>query len=141
MIRITSTIALGEEEIEEQFVRSSGPGGQNVNKVATAVQLRFDVARSASLPEPVRERLKRLAGRRLTGEGVLVIDARRFRTRERNRRDALDRLIALVRKAAVAPKPRKATRPTAASKRRRLEGKQRRGALKRRRRSIKSDEE
>lgn len=141
MIRVTRNIALGEEEIEEQFVRSSGPGGQNVNKVATAVQLRFDVARSASLPEPVRERLKRLAGRRLTGDGVLVIDARRFRTRERNRRDAIERLVDLVRKAALAPKPRKATRPTAASKRRRLESKQRRGALKRRRRSVRADEE
>jgi len=141
MIRVTRNIALGEEEIEEQFVRSSGPGGQNVNKVATAVQLRFDVARSASLPEPVRERLKRLAGRRLTGDGVLVIDARRFRTRERNRRDAVERLVELVRKAALAPKPRKATRPTAASKRRRLQSKQRRGALKRRRRSVRADEE
>ncbi len=137
MIRVTNTITLGEDEIEEQFIRSSGPGGQNVNKVATAVQVRFDVARSPNLPEPVRERLKRLAGRRLTGDGVLVIDARRYRTRERNRRDALDRLVALVRKAAIAPTPRKATRPTAASRRRRLEGKQQRGALKRSRRNVK----
>ncbi len=136
MIRVTNTIALGEDEIDEQFIRSSGPGGQNVNKVATAVQMRFDVARSPNLPEPVRERLKRLAGRRLTGDGVLVIDARRYRTRERNRRDALDRLVALVRKAAIAPTPRKATRPTATSRRRRLEGKQQRGALKRSRRSV-----
>ncbi len=141
MIRVTNSIALDEDEIDEQFIRSSGPGGQNVNKVATAVQLRFDVARSANLPEPVRERLKRLAGRRLTSDGVLIIDARRFRTRERNRRDALDRLIALVRKAAVPPTPRKATRPTAASKRRRLEGKQRRGTLKRGRRSVIASEE
>ncbi len=141
MIRVTNSIALDEDEIDEQFIRSSGPGGQNVNKVATAVHLRFDVARSANLPGPVRERLKRLAGRRLTSDGVLIIDARRFRTRERNRRDALDRLIALVRKAAVPPTPRKATRPTAASKRRRLEGKQRRGTLKRGRRSIIASEE
>lgn len=136
MIRVTNTIRLDEDEIVEQFIRASGPGGQNVNKVATAVQLRFDVARSPNLPEPVRERLRRLAGRRLTGDGVLVIDARRYRTRERNRRDALERLVALVRKAAIAPTPRKATRPTAASKRRRLESKQRRGALKRGRRRI-----
>ena len=136
MIRVTNSIALDEREIDEQFIRSSGPGGQNVNKVATAVQLRFDVARSTNLPDAVRERLKRLAGRRLTGDGVLIIEARRYRTRERNRRDALDRLIALVRKAAVAPTPRKATRPTAGSKRRRLEGKQRRGALKRGRRGV-----
>ena len=141
MIRVTNSIALDESEIDEQFIRSSGPGGQNVNKVATAVQLRFDVARSTNLPDPVRERLKRLAGRRLTSDGVLVIDARRYRTRERNRRDALDRLIALVRKAAVAPRPRKATRPTAASRRRRLEGKQRRGALKRGRRGVTAGEE
>ena len=141
MIRVTNSINLDDDEIEEQFIRSSGPGGQNVNKLATAVQLRFDVQRSPNLPEPVRERLKRLAGRRLTGDGVLVIDARRYRTRERNRRDALDRLVTLVRKAAIAPTPRKATRPTVASRRRRLEAKQRRGALKRSRRGVRADEE
>ncbi len=141
MIRVTNDIALGEDEIVEQFIRSSGPGGQNVNKVATAVQLRFDVARSPNLPDPVRERLKRLAGRRLTGDGVLIIEARRYRTREQNRRDALDRLVALVRKAAIAPTPRKATRPTAASRRRRLEGKQRRGVLKRGRRRVRDGDE
>lgn len=141
MIHVTNDIALGENEIVEQFIRSSGPGGQNVNKVATAVQLRFDVARSPNLPEPVRERLKRLAGRRLTGDGVLIIDARRYRTREQNRRDALDRLVALVRKAAIAPTPRKATRPTAASRRRRLEGKQRHGILKRGRRRVRDVDE
>ncbi len=139
MIRVTNDIALGEDEIVEQFIRSSGPGGQNVNKVATAVQLRFDVGRSPNLPDAVRERLMRLAGRRLTGDGVLIIDARRHRTREQNRRDALDRLVALVRKAAIAPTPRKATRPTAASRRRRLEGKQRRGVLKRGRRRVVKD--
>ncbi len=141
MIRINNSISLGEDEIQEQFVRSSGPGGQNVNKVATAVQLRFDVAHSPNLPEAVRERLKRLAGRRLTIDGVLIIDARRFRTRERNRHDALERLVALIQKAAVAPRPRKATRPTAASKRRRLEGKVQRGALKRGRRSVRDPDE
>ena len=141
MIRVTNDIALGEDEIVEQFIRSSGPGGQNVNKVATAVQLRFDVGRSPNLPDAVRERLMRLAGRRLTGDGVLIIDARRHRTREQNRRDALDRLVALVRKAAIAPTPRKATRPTAASRRRRLEGKQRRGLLKRGRRRVKDVDE
>ena len=135
-IRVTNSIRLDEDEIEEHFIRSSGPGGQNVNKLATAVQLRFDVAHSPNLPEPVRQRLCRLAGRRLTGDGVLVIDARRFRTQERNRRDALERLVALVREAATPTKPRKATKPTAASKRRRLEEKQRRGALKRDRRKI-----
>ncbi|MEE9265122.1 MAG: alternative ribosome rescue aminoacyl-tRNA hydrolase ArfB [Gammaproteobacteria bacterium] len=141
MIRVTNDIALGEDEIVEQFIRSSGPGGQNVNKVATAVQLRFDVGRSPNLPDAVRERLMRLAGRRLTGDGVLIIDARRHRTREQNRRDALDRLVALVRKAAIAPTPRKATRPTAASRRRRLEGKQRRGVLKRGRHRVKDVDE
>ncbi len=141
MIRVTNDIALGEDEIVEQFIRSSGPGGQNVNKVATAVQLRFDVGRSPNLPDAVRERLMRLAGRRLTGDGVLIIDARRHRTREQNRRDALDRLVALVRKATIAPTTRKATRPTAASRRRRLEGKQRRGVLKRGRRRVKDVDE
>ena len=141
MIHVTNDIALGEDEIVEKFIRSSGPGGQNVNKVATAVQLRFDVGRSPNLPDAVRERLMRLAGRRLTGDGVLIIDARRHRTREQNRRDALDRLVALVRKAAIAPTPRKATRPTAASRRRRLEGKQRRGVLKRGRHRVKDVDE
>ena len=136
MIRINAEIALEHREIEESFLRSPGPGGQNVNKLETAVQLRFDVRRSPSLPEPVRRRLERLAGRRLTGEGVLVLTARRHRTRERNRADALERLIELIRKATVPPVPRRPTRPTVASKRRRLEAKKRRGRNKQLRRQI-----
>ena len=133
MIRVTRSIQLDESEIEEQFVRASGPGGQNVNKVASAVQLRFDAARSPALPDDVRARLMELAGRRLTREGVIVISADRFRTQERNRADALERLLELIRAAAVRPTIRRATRPTLASKRRRLEGKQRRGQTKRER--------
>ena len=136
MIRINAEIALEEREIEESFLRSPGPGGQNVNKLETAVQLRFDVRHSPSLPEPVRRRLERLAGRRLTGEGVLVLTAHRHRTRERNRADALERLIELIRKATVPPVPRRPTRPTVASKRRRLEAKKRRGRNKQLRRQI-----
>src|SRR6266576_7241892 len=106
MIRITNSIAIDEGELEERFIRASGPGGQNVNKLASAVQLRFDVRGSPSLSDGVRARLERLAGQRLTREGVLVITAQRHRTQERNRQDALDRLIELIREAAVAPKPR-----------------------------------
>ena len=134
MIHITSAIAIDETEIAESFIHASGAGGQNVNKVATAVQLRFDVRRSPSLPEPVRARLERLAGRRLTREGVLVITAQRHRTQGRNREDALARLVELIRRAAVPPVPRRPTRPSAAEKRRRLESKLRRGHTKRLRR-------
>jgi ribosome-associated protein len=131
MLQVTDTIAIDEAELEERFVRASGPGGQNVNKVATAVELRYRVRGSPSLPAPVQARLERLAGRRLTGEGVLVIRAERFRTQERNRDDARHRLVELVRRAAVAPKRRVATKPTRASKERRREAKARRSRVKR----------
>jgi ribosome-associated protein len=130
MIRITPLIAIDPRELSETFVRASGPGGQNVNKVATAVELRFDVANSPSLPADVRQRLARLAGRRLTKDGVLVIEADRFRTQEMNRDDALDRLVALIRQAAVRPKKRIATKPSKASKERRLKEKKGRAAVK-----------
>ncbi|MGY2046975.1 alternative ribosome rescue aminoacyl-tRNA hydrolase ArfB [Methylobacterium sp. JK268] len=130
-LECTPSIILDEAELEESFVRASGPGGQNVNKVATAVQLRFDVRRSPSLPNAVAIRLMKLAGRRLTVEGVLVITAQEHRTQERNRAKARERLAALVREAAVPPKPRRPTRPTLASKARRLEAKSHRGGVKR----------
>ena len=130
MIRITDTIAIGEDELSERFIRAAGPGGQNVNKVATAVQLRFDARRSPNLPEEVRTRLMRLAGRRLTRDGVLVIIAQRFRTQERNREDATERLVSLIRQAAVRPTPRRPTRPTKASRERRLTAKKRRAGVK-----------
>jgi len=135
MIEITPDIAIDPREIDESFVRRPGPGGQNVNKVATAVQLRFDLRRSPSLPEAVRARAERLAGRRLTKDGALVITAARFRSQERNRQDALARLVALLREATRRPPPRKPTRPSAAAKRRRLDDKTRRGAIKKLRRA------
>jgi len=131
MIRITDTISINDGEIEESFVRSSGPGGQNVNKLSTAVQLRFDVRQSPSLPNDVAVRLMRLAGKRMTKDGVLVLIAQNHRTQERNRAEALDRLIDLVRQAAVKPIPRRATKPTKASKERRIEGKKQRASIKR----------
>jgi len=130
MIEITQTIAIDPREIAESFIRSPGPGGQNVNKVATAVQLRFDVRHSPSLPEAVRSKAERLAGRRLTKDGVLVITAARFRSQERNREDALARLVELLREATRRPTPRKPTRPGLGAKRRRLDDKTRRGATK-----------
>lgn len=133
-IQVNDRIAIEEGEVRLEFVHASGPGGQNVNKVATAVKLYFDIERSASLPPEVKRRLQSLAGRRVSRGGVLVLDARRFRTQEANRRDALERLLALLRQAAVPPRPRRPTRPSAASRARRLEAKRRRGAVKQSRR-------
>jgi ribosome-associated protein len=131
MLKITDQISLDERELEERFVRASGPGGQNVNKVSTAVELRFDVVGSPSLPGGVRVRLARLAGRRLRDEGILVIRADRFRTQERNREDARERLTELIRRATIVPKRRVATKPSRASKERRRDDKKKRGRVKR----------
>ncbi|MFC1618955.1 alternative ribosome rescue aminoacyl-tRNA hydrolase ArfB [Candidatus Neomarinimicrobiota bacterium] len=131
MIQITPHIAISESEIQEDFIRSSGPGGQNVNKVASAVQLRFNVARSPSLPEDVKQRLWKLAGTRINADGILIIEAKRYRTQSRNRDDAMDRLVALIKRATESPKRRIKTNPTRASRERRLDTKRRRGEIKR----------
>jgi ribosome-associated protein len=131
MIPVTAKIALDEREIAEVFIRASGPGGQNVNKVASAVQLRFDARRSRSLPDDVRSRLERLAGSRLTRDGVIVITAQRHRAQARNRDDALARLLDLIRRAAQPPPRRRTTKPPASARESRIEGKKRRGGIKR----------
>jgi ribosome-associated protein len=136
MIYITDRISISEAEIQEDFVRSSGPGGQNVNKVATAVQLRFNVINSPSLPEEVKSRLTKLAGKKMTGNGVLLIDSRRYRTQNRNREEALNRLVALIKKATERPKKRIKTGPSRAAKERRLQSKKHRSALKTLRKSV-----
>ena len=130
MIRVAPRIEIDERELQESFVRASGPGGQNVNKVETAVQLRFDAAASPGLPDDVKERLRGIAGSRMTSEGVVIIVAQRFRTQDRNREDARERLFELLRKAAVRPLARRPTRPTLGSQKRRLEGKSHRAGIK-----------
>jgi ribosome-associated protein len=139
MIQITLTLAIDERDIQFDFVRASGPGGQNVNKVASAVQLRYDVG-AAELPEDMQDRLRRLAGRRLTEEGTLIIEARRFRTQEQNRQDAVDRLVELLRRAAEKPKRRRQTKPKRAARERRLAAKRRRSQAKQRRGRVRPDE-
>lgn len=136
MIPVTASIAINEDEIKFDFIQASGPGGQKVNKVATAVQLRFDVRNSPNLPDDVCSRLIQLAGRRVNDDGILIIEAKRFRTQERNRQDALDRLIGLIRKASEKPKPRFKTSPTRASKERKLEAKRHRSRIKGMRRPV-----
>jgi ribosome-associated protein len=136
MLEITPSLSLDERELIFEFIRASGPGGQNVNKVATAVQLRFDAARSPSLLEPVRSRLMKLAGRRVTNDGMLVIEAKKYRSQEQNRVDAIQRFSELVRKASEKPKARRQTRPTKSSKEERLKSKKRRGEIKRTRTSL-----
>lgn len=140
MIEVTPTLSIPETEITVSFVRATGPGGQNVNKVATAAQLRFDVANSPSLTDEVRARLIKLAGRRMTADGILVIEAKRFRTQERNREDAIERLVTLISRAGQKPKNRRKTKPTAASRERRLKQKGRRSQIKRSRQEPNRDD-
>ncbi len=130
MITVTKTIAIDESELDLHFIRASGPGGQNVNKVSSAVQLRFDVGNSPSLPGDVRTRLIRIAGRRITQDGILIIEARRERSQERNREEAIERLKELIAQATLRPKPRRKTKPSRAAKERRIESKKQRGSVK-----------
>jgi len=139
MIEISSSVRIEDSEIQYDFIRASGPGGQNVNKVASSVQLRFDVRNSPALYPDVKERLIKLAGSRMTDEGILIIEAKRYRTQEANRQDALRRLAALVERASAPPKPRKATRPSAGAKAARVDEKKRRGAVKQTRRTAADD--
>ncbi len=136
MIQVTDSISLHENEIQLDFVRASGPGGQNINKVSSAVQLRFDAAHSSALSEEIRNRLKQISGHRMTADGILIIKAQRYRTQDRNREDAIDRLVALIRQAAEKPRQRRRTKPSRAAKQKRMTSKRHRGEIKRRRRSV-----
>ncbi len=136
MIQVTKNISIAEDEIEEHFIRAPGPGGQNVNKVESAVQIRFDAAASPNLPEEILPRLRRLAGRRMTGAGVILLTARKYRSQERNRQDGLQRILELIQKASVRPRTRKPTKPSGAARRRRMERKKKRGDIKKTRGKV-----